>query len=203
MYKKLKKMLEKHPWQRFPKEHKLATKLILGSFPPNKYTIQTEKKTQCDMDFFYGSRDNFFWQLFSDALNLNYKFPDDLQHLKEYLVNNGWLVSDIVLECERRKNTAADQDLKVIKWNQSIINDIIDNNSINTIFFTSKWVKEKFDRYINLAAKSANINEYILPSPSRHGLRSIGRATFLDYPKETNETATNFRLRYYSDILNR
>lgn len=196
-------MLEKHPWKRFPKEHKLATKLILGSFPPNKYTIQTEKKTRCDMDFFYGSRDNFFWQLFSVALNLNYKFPDDQQNLKEYLVKNGWAVSDIVLKCERRKNTAADQDLKVIKWNQSIINDIIDNNSINTIFFTSKWVKEKFDRYINLVSKSANINEYILPSPSRNGLRSIGRATFLDYPKETNETATNFRLRYYSDILNR
>lgn len=198
----MEKVREKHPWLRFPIENKLATKLILGSFPPNKFTIQTVHKTERDMDFFYGSRDNFFWQLFSDALNLNYKFPDDLQNLKEYLVKNGWVVSDIVLECERRKNTAADQDLKVIKWNQPIINDIIDNNPINTIYFTSKWVKEKFDKHFNQIVLK-DINKYILPSPSRNGLRSIGRSTYLDYHKEPNETATNFRLRYYRDILNR
>jgi G:T/U-mismatch repair DNA glycosylase len=198
----LEKVIEKHPWLRFPKEHKLITKLILGSFPPNKFTILTENKTQCDMDFFYGSRDNFFWQLFSDALNLNYKFPDNLNNLKDYLLQNNWAVSDIILECERRKNTAADQDLKVMSWNQYIISDIIDNNPINTIYFTSKWVKEKFDRHFKQIALK-DINKYILPSPSRNGLRSIGRATYLDYHKEPNETATEFRLRYYRDILNR
>jgi G:T/U-mismatch repair DNA glycosylase len=197
------KMKETHSWVKFPKNSTNSRKFILGSFPPNKFNTHKQLKTNCDMDFFYGSKDNFFWKLFSDALNLNYKFPDDLQNLKEYLVKNGWAVSDIVLECKRQKNTAADQDLKVIKWNQSIINDIIDNNSIKSIYYTSKWVKEKFDRYINFDKKTANINEYILPSPSRNGLRSIGSATFLDYPKEHNETATNFRLRYYRDILNR
>lgn len=52
-------MEETHPWKRSPKENNKASKLILGSFPPNKFTVYTEKKTQCDMDFFYGSKDNF------------------------------------------------------------------------------------------------------------------------------------------------
>jgi len=196
-------MIEKHPWERFPKHNNKATKLILGSFPPNKFTVQTKKKNQCDMDFFYGSKDNFFWQLFSDALCLNYKFPDDLDNLKDYLTENNWVVSDIVLECTRKKDTAYDNDLRVKKWNESILNEIIKNNPIQTIYFTSKWVKENFDRHIKINKDNSNITEYILPSPSRNGLRSIGRASFLEYQKEPNETATEFRLRYYKDILNR
>lgn len=194
---------ETHPWKIYPKKNHSATKLILGSFPPNKFTVLTINKTQCDMDFFYGSRDNFFWQLFSNALNLKYKFPDDLQRLKNFLVENNWAVSDVVIKCKRKHNTAYDNDLIDIKWNQSIIEDIIANNKINTIYFTSKWVKEKFDKHININKSNTNINHYILPSPSRNGLRSIGRATFLEYQKEPKETATDFRLRYYKDILNR
>lgn len=196
-------MLEKHPWVRFPKDNNRGTKLIIGSFPPNKFTVQSQKQTQCDMDFFYGSRDNYFWQLFSDALGLNYKFPADLNNLKDYLTENKWVVSDIVLECTRKNDTAYDNDLRVSKWNESIINEIIKNNPIQTIYFTSKWVKENFDRHININTSATIINQHILPSPSRNGLRSIGRAAFLEYQKEPNETATDFRLRYYKDILNR
>jgi G:T/U-mismatch repair DNA glycosylase len=196
-------MIEIHPWKKFPEKNNKANKLILGSFPPNKFTVQTQKKTQCDMGFFYGSKDNFFWQLFSDALGLKYKFPDDLNNLKKYLVENNWIVSDVVLQCTRKNNTASDQDLKVSTWNQSIINEIIDNNPIQTIYFTSRWVKEKFDRHININTSATITKQYILPSPSRNGLRSIGRAAFLEYQKEPNETATDFRLRYYKDILNR
>ena len=196
-------MIEKHPWVRFPKVENKAVKLILGSFPPNKFTVRKENMTQCDMDFFYGSRDNYFWQLFSDALGLKYKFPDDLNNLKDYLTENKWVVSDIVLECTRKNDTAYDNDLRVSKWNESIINEIIKNNPIQTIYFTSKWVKENFDRHIKINKGTSNITEYILPSPSRNGLRSIGRATFLEYQKASDETATEFRLRYYKDILNR
>lgn len=52
-------MIEKHPWVKFPKAEDKAIKLILGSFPPIKFTVSKENMTQCDMDFFYCSRDNF------------------------------------------------------------------------------------------------------------------------------------------------
>ena len=196
-------MIEEHPWASFPKAENKAIKLILGSFPPNKFTIRSEKKTRCDMDFFYGSRDNDFWQLFSDASGLNYKFPDDLENLKNHLIEKKYIISDVVLKCSRKNDTALDKDLKVCTWNQSIIKDIIDNNPIKTIYFTSRWVKEKYDKHININQDTSKITEYILPSPSKNGLRSIGRATFLEYQKASNETATEFRLRYYKDILNR
>jgi G:T/U-mismatch repair DNA glycosylase len=196
-------MKETHPWVKFPESSSKNRKLILGSFPPNKFTTHQQIKTNCDMDFFYGSRDNYFWQLFSDALDLNYKFPDDLDNLKNYLVEKKWIVSDIVLECTRNNDTAYDNDLRVSKWNKSIINEIMNNNPIQTIYFTSRWVKENFDRHIKINKGNSSITEYILPSPSRNGLRSIGRARFLEYQISPNETASAFRLRYYQDILNR
>lgn len=85
-------MIEKHPWVRFLKIENKAGKLTLGSLPPNKYTVSTEKKTQCDMDLFYECKDNFFWQLFSDAFGLKYKFPDDIDNLKKHSVEKHWII---------------------------------------------------------------------------------------------------------------
>lgn len=194
--------IEKHPWLLFPKENNVSTKLILGSFPPNKFTTQSQKKTNCDMNFFYGSKDNEFWELFSESFDLDYKFPDDIERIKKYLESNNWIVSDIVLNCQRKNNSALDKDLINIIWNKDIINNILENNSIKTIYFTSKWVKEQFNRHIKIN-KNVNINKYILPSPSRNGLRSITRITYLEFNKKSDETATEFRKRYYHEILNR
>lgn len=195
-------MIEKHPWIMFPKENQNSTKFILGSFPPNKFTIHKELKTNFDVDFFYGSKENEFWELFSSVLNLDFKLPHNTEQLKNYLELNHWVISDIVLECVRKNNTALDTDLTNIVWNSEIINQILSENQIETIFFTSKWVKDKFDRHIqnNL---DKNIKTYILPSPSRNGLRSIGHATYLEYQKNPNETATDFRKRCYKEILNK
>lgn len=195
-------MKETHPWVKFPESSSKNRKLILGSFPPNKFTTLQQLKTNCDFDFYYGSKDNEFWDLFSHALNLNFKFPDQIEDLKNYLKLNYWVISDVVLECNRRNNTALDKDLINIKWNTEIINQILEENPIVIIFFTSKWVKEKFDKHINNNLNT-NIKTYILPSPSRNGLRSIGRLTYLEFNKTEEETASEFRLRYYKNILNK
>lgn len=195
-------MKETHPWVKFPESSSKNRKLILGSFPPNKFTTLQQLKTNCDFDFYYGSKDNEFWDLFSHALNLNFKFPDQIEDLKNYLKLNYWVISDVVLECNRRNNTALDKDLINIKWNTEIINQILEENPIVIIFFTSKWVKEKFDKHINNNLNT-NIKTYILPSPSRNGLRSIGRLTYREFNKTEEETASEFRLRYYKNILNK
>ena len=62
-----------------------------------------------------------------------------------------------------------------------------------------KWdTRDKFEKHIN---SSKNIKSYVLPSPSRNGLRSIKRATYLDLKFKENESSTDFRKRCYIDIL--
>lgn len=190
--------IEIHPWKKFHSKKNTCAKLIVGSFPPNRFTTHCERKTNCDMDFFYGSKDNGFWELFCETFGLNYAIPDDLELIKQWLIFNKWGLTDIVSSCKRKLDTAYDTDLISIEWNKNGVSEILDKNEINTIYFTSVWVRDKFEKHIN---SSKNIKSYVLPSPSRNGLRSIKRATYLDLKFKENESSTDFRKRCYIDIL--
>jgi len=52
-------MKETHPFEAFIPSG--ATKLIIGTIPPERFS---QKKLFCDdVNFYYGSRDNAFWEL--------------------------------------------------------------------------------------------------------------------------------------------
>ena len=44
-----------------------ATKLIIGTMPPYRFCNTDEMLYDDDVNFYYGSRDNYFWELVSDA----------------------------------------------------------------------------------------------------------------------------------------
>ena len=44
-----------------------ATKLIIGTMPPYRFCNTDEALYDDDVNFYYGSRDNYFWELVSDA----------------------------------------------------------------------------------------------------------------------------------------
>lgn len=90
IYQPWEDLVEHHPWKMFPNNTNISKKLIIGSFPPNRFTNHNERKTKCDMDFFYGSKDSGFWELFTETLGLNFKISDDLESLKKWLINNNW-----------------------------------------------------------------------------------------------------------------
>lgn len=195
---------EEHPWKRFPIENNNSKSLILGSFPPSKFTIDEYPKTICDIDFFYGSKENSFWDLFIDAKNLDIKWPDEIQKLKDWLYENKWVVSDIVLKTKRKNDTAFDNDLNVVEWNENIIEGILLNNPIKKIYFTSRFVEEKFKKKIErkLKLNLDKIEFVTLISPSPNGLRKAEWSYKLtSSPKLKNETLTEFRLRYYTEKL--
>jgi G:T/U-mismatch repair DNA glycosylase len=196
--------IENHPWKRFPEIDNNCTHLIIGSFPPNKFTTHNEKQTFCDMDFFYGSKENAFWELFVEAKNQKIKLPNDLDNLKKYLRDNNWVITDIIKSTQRKKDTAYDTDLINIEWNSDLINDIFTYNKIQKIYFTSKWVKDKFDLHIReKIIDIEKLEEFILLSPSRNGLRKAKLANFTEHKPNENETAENYRKRYYSLVLNK
>ncbi|PHK16082.1 hypothetical protein VF13_39700 [Nostoc linckia z16] len=205
VYEPFEKIVEYHPWIRFPEAANQAKNLVIGSFPPNKFTSHREKLTLCDIDFFYGSKENAFWELFVSAKNLTYKIPDDIAEVKHWLIENYWSVTDIVKSAQRKKDTAYDTDLINLSWNIEAIESIFTTNPIRNVYFTSRWVKEKFDIHIkpNLAnLPYSGINEFVLLSPSRNGLRSAKKARFTTQKSQESETAGEFRKRYYSFILN-
>ena len=53
-------------------------------------------------DFFYGSKQNGFWELFINSLKLKIDI-DDLKVLKNWLRKNKWGLTDIVLKTTRKK----------------------------------------------------------------------------------------------------
>lgn len=197
-------IVETHPWIRFPGTPNQSKNLIIGSFPPNKFTTHRERLTLCDLDFFYGSKENAFWKLFIDALGLTFKLPDDLPNLKYWLKVNKWTATDIVLAAKRKKDTAYDTDLIEIKWNIGTIKTILQENPIENIYFTSQWVKEKFDSFIEPHLnyrQLKTIQKIILLSPSRNGLRKAKLAKFTKFKCNAGETAEQYRKRYYSIVL--
>ena len=74
---------EQHPWIVFP-ETKKGNKLILGSFPPKRFTINPQNLPKNDINFFYGSSDNKFWEMFCISKGLNYNWRLSPEKLKNY-----------------------------------------------------------------------------------------------------------------------
>ncbi|QNA46468.1 uracil-DNA glycosylase family protein [Lacibacter sediminis] len=195
--------VETHPWKRFPEIDNDATQLILGSFPPNKFTDYPNRLSRCDEQFFYGSKDNAFWDLFIVAKDLALRWPDHLEGLKNWLSTNKWIISDILLTTTRKKDSATDSDLVPVKWNTEVINRILTNNPIQTILFTSNWVKNKFDQEVKkeLSAFTGSYREVVLISPSPAGLISTEWAK-KELPILDGEDLESYRQRYYQWALN-
>lgn len=193
---------ETHPWIRFPEADNEAKYLILGSFPPNKFTTYRERLTCYDENIFYGSKDNSFWELFIQSRNLDFIWPDNIDNLKEWLSENNWVISDLVYSTTRKKDSASDVDLIVNTWNIETISTILTNNPIKNIYFTSKWVSENFHKHIKpgLTNYPVDANEFTLISPSPAGLISTKWCRGI-FPINHNEELEEYRKRYYKWIF--
>jgi len=204
-------MIEEHPWKLFPKNNPIK-KLIIGSFPPNKMVFKNGEIVRYEdgiekvidrntirFDFFYGSKQNRFWDLFVKSLNININL-ENVEELKDWIKNNNWGLVDILLKTSRKKDSPTDGDLIPIEWNFKKIEKIILENDIQSIYFTSSWVKKHFIKKINENCH-IKINKYLLISPSPLGLMRIPNDIINRYPKNINEKNSDYRERYYSLVL--
>ena len=103
--------LHTHPYEPFFPEN--ATKLIVGTLPPPRFT--TRMLNEKDVDFCYGSSNGLLWPVLDKIFNLNLKFETTLEaanQRKEFLTARGIGVCDIVQSCERDKIDASDLGMK-------------------------------------------------------------------------------------------
>lgn len=154
-------MTELHPYKSFVPEN--SSYLILGSFPG---------KPEVSNDWFYGAKRNQFWKIMEAV------YKKDLStkaNKKELLSTKKIALSDVILKCDRKKNSNSDTNLCNITYNTKEIIHILQNNRLNKIFFTSRFVEKIFNKLFPDFDKTyPKIKMVTLPSPSpRYAILSL------------------------------
>lgn len=190
-------MIEKetHPFKPFIPEN--VTKLIIGTTPPPRFA--KNELSDKDVNFYYGSEDNNFWDIIGEIATVDFKKENSIQEIekrKSFLKENSIGICDIVLRTNRKKtNSALDEDLINIE-HLNIINDILTKYAkIDTLIYTSEFVKKQMTQLLkkifrkeichlstsedkrkqSLLIDHKQYNVVILYSPSRSGNRGIGK----------------------------
>ncbi len=148
-------MLETHPYGSFvpPK----AKFLLLGSFVA---------RPEPGYDWFYGSKRNQFWFILEKVYGIELK---DTKSKQKLFTKLRIAIADIILQCERKKNNNSDMNLTNIVYNVDEIEKILYKNKIEKIYFSSRFVENKFRKFF----KGVNVEIITLPSPSpRYALMS-------------------------------
>jgi len=127
-------ILHKHPYQPFiPKD---ATKLIVGTLPPPRFSIGNLKKG--DVDFCYGSIDGQLWKILNKIFELGLLFETTeyaIDQRKDFLIKHKIGICDIVASCKRKKIDASDVGMENIQL-RNIVNYLKKHLAVNTLLLT-------------------------------------------------------------------
>jgi len=126
--------LHTHPYEPFL--YPEATKLIVGTLPPPRFT--TGELKEGDVDFCYGSRDGQLWRILDRIFNLDLKFETTafaVAQRKEFLKARKIGICDIVASAQRLKIDATDLGMSNIVL-RDLVGVLCANPSVNTLLFT-------------------------------------------------------------------
>lgn len=123
-----------HPYKPFIPEN--ATKLIVGTLPPPRFSVGKFKKG--DVDFCYGSIDGQLWKILNKIFNLKLHFETTelaIKQRQDFLIKNKIGICDIVASCERSKIDASDLGMKNIEL-RNMIHFLSKNSKVETLLLT-------------------------------------------------------------------
>lgn len=175
-----------HPYRPFL--FKDATKLIVGTLPPPRFTTGDLKED--DVNFCYGSRDGQLWPILDRIFKLGLRYDnskDAILQRQEFLVKRKIGICDIVESAERDKIDASDLGMQHIKL-RNLIAFLQKYPRVKTLLFTggnSKNGPEYFFRRhlkehgLTLKVISDNvprIHEFKLPRNMVQGVPINGEA---------------------------
>lgn len=147
--------LHKHPYPPFIPAN--ATKLIVGTLPPPRFSIGALKKD--DVDFCYGSRDGQLWKILNFIFNLNLKFETSetaIQQRKTFLKERNIGICDIVDCAEREKIDASDLGMSNVKL-RNLIGYLEKFPKIDTLLFTGGNSKNGPEYFFRRLLKEFNL----------------------------------------------
>lgn len=213
-----------HPYPPFIPEK--ATKLIVGTLPPPRFSKQNFKPG--DVDFNYGSRDGQLWVILGRIFNIDFPF-ETTQHAievrKAFLQKHNIGICDMVAVAYREKLDASDIGIRDFEL-RNLIKVLREFSSIKSILFTggnSKNGPEYFFRkhlknYDGIKLKRTNtvsprvhefkldnrmIKTVSLTAPSGAANRSIGARTYYKEMKKINPnySVIDFRVDQYTPFF--
>lgn len=166
--------IHQHPYKPFIPEN--ATKLIVGTLPPPRFTIGDLKPA--DVDFCYGSCDGQLWKILDELFQLNLKYEtteEAIYQRKQFLIERGIGICDVVESAEREKIDASDLGMQNIVL-RDLIGYLKQFPKVDTLLFTggnSKNGPEYFFRkhlkahHLKLELVSnevPRIHQFVIPS---------------------------------------
>ncbi len=165
-----------HPYQPFIFPE--ATKLIVGTLPPPRFTSRELKDD--DVDFCYGSRNGMLWPILNEIFGLQLKYEttkEATEQRKNFLFAQKIGVCDIVASAERQKIDASDLGMQNVQL-RDLVNYLKEFPKIETIlfmggnskngpeYFFRRQLKEYGLKLDVLNDKVPRIHQLVLPTTS-------------------------------------
>ncbi len=166
-----------HPYEPFL--FKEATKLIVGTLPPPRFTLGELKEG--DVDFCYGSRDGQLWPILNRIFDLDLKFETTekaIRQRKDFLMERRIGICDIVDSAERSKIDASDLGMQNIKL-RNLLAYLQKYPNVDTLLFTGgnskngpeyffrRHLKDHLMRLEVVSDEVPRIHEFRLPIVTR------------------------------------
>ncbi|MCZ4320266.1 uracil-DNA glycosylase family protein [Aequorivita viscosa] len=145
-----------HPYA--PYIPKTATKLIVGTLPPPRFT--TGELKEGDVDFCYGSRDGQLWVILDKIFNLNLKFETTAEAIAQrehFLIKGGIGICDMVASARREKVDASDIGMLEVEL-RDLVAVLQQNPKIDTLLFTGGNSKNGPEYFFRRKLKEYNIS---------------------------------------------
>lgn len=214
-----------HPFPPYIPEN--ATKLIVGTLPPPRFTTGDLKAG--DVNFCYGSRDGQLWQIISRIYDLNLIFENSEKAKRQrirFLEEEKIGICDMIEYAYRDKIDASDIGIQNAQL-RPIISILKSHQSLNTLLFTggnSKNGPEYFFRkhlknYPDIKLKTVSdtvpriyqfqleqkriVKTVSLTAPSGAANRAVGGMTLYKKLKKENSemTTIDFRVLQYAPFF--
>tara|TARA_R110000796_G_scaffold41772_2_gene103362 strand:- start:23920 stop:24582 length:663 start_codon:yes stop_codon:yes gene_type:complete len=165
----------KHPYEPFL--FKEATKLIVGTLPPPRFTIGDLKEG--DVNFCYGSRDGQLWPILDKIfkLDLVYETTDvAIQQRMNFLRERNIGICDIVESAERKKIDASDLGMQNIIL-RNLLSYLKEYSNVDTLLFTGGNSKNGPEYFFRKHLKEHNLKLDVISNlvPRIHSFEFNGR----------------------------
>ncbi|MEK6151650.1 uracil-DNA glycosylase family protein [Flavobacteriaceae bacterium 3-367] len=208
--------LHTHPYEPFLFEE--ATKLIVGTLPPPRFTMGDLKVD--DVDFCYGSRNGQLWRILDVIFDLGLRYETTqvaTEQRKGFLLEKKIGVCDIVASAEREKVDASDLGMQNVKLRDMIgylkaypkIDTLLfmgGNSKNGPEYFFRKLIKEhklKFEVVSNEVPRihelhltdTRKVKTVSLTAPSGAANRAVGSLETYKRLKDQNPKFTTFDFR--------
>ena len=168
----------KHPYPPFIPEN--ATKLIVGTLPPPRFTKRQLRED--DVDFCYGSGDGQLWRILDQIFDLDLIFENTKEAVlqrKEFLRNRGIGICDVVESSRREKIDASDLGMQKVEL-RDMISILRENPEVDTLLFTGGNSKNGpeyfFRRYLKERHSEIKLKVVSNTSPKIHQFILDGRS---------------------------